>query len=348
MSSVNNLAESNISSTVTSDINLFTVSDGSYVTTSQVSGSITTFNIVIYPGTTTLQFNVLPDSSYANFQLVGAGGGGGGTWASGPVQYDVYSGAGGGGGGNLLINNFIVNTTNSYTVSVGTGGLGGTANTFNQDESPNNNNTAGQNGQDTTIIGTGINVSAGGGNGGEGGNIITNTNYPRASGGSGGTVTINNLLIGPLTISNSGPGGSGGEGNTGTSWMSGGDGDPSYFYQNSNLTYYPPSTNYPTYYPPSQSFTPLSVTLSGWYQVSGGGGGASATNDSLFFSYSGGSGGGGVYPNGGLSGTNYPYTGLPITIPYPTFGGGGGGGSNDGIGFTGGKGLVVIWFSYTI
>ena len=75
--------------------NLFTISGGSYSISSTTTGS-TTYNIIITPGTTTLKFNILPNSSFVNFQLIG-----------------------GGGGGNSLINNFIVDT-NNYTISVGT------------------------------------------------------------------------------------------------------------------------------------------------------------------------------------------------------------------------------------
>ena len=337
MKSVKGAKMSTPTSTETVNAELFIVSGGSFSTTSTTNGSIITYNIVVTNSlATTLTFNILPDSNYCNFQLVGAGGGGGGLWSYiiSP-SFPVYSGGGGGGGGNLLINNFTVDT-NTYTISVGSGGSGGIFNdpTIEDD----NTNQPGKEGGSTSIIGTGINCVANGGSGGNKGQ-----NGIRADGVSGGNVTINILTDG---ISNYGSGGNGGQGNITSDYTSGTNGQNGYFYNNEGLSY-SQSTSYPTFYRPNNLYTPESVTLTEWFQVSGGGGGANSNVSNNFITYQGGSGRG----SGGLNGGNYPTGSLLETdpnTPYPSFGGGGGGGGIATAGFKGGDGLAVIWFSYTI
>jgi len=309
--------------------NPFTVSGGSFTTTTTTVGSTITYNIIINPGTTTITFNVLPDSSFANFQLIGAGGGGGGTWSVFAPYYDIYSGAGGGGGGNLLINNFTVNVSENYTISVGSGGSGGV---FGGTSTPA---TPGTSGGETNIIGQNIDcVAAGGSGGGSGGSGSA------AYGGQGGNFTVNTLSSGSY---NGGSGGAGGNGSTGTNYTNGQNGVNGYFYNNPSLSY-SPSTSYPTFYAPSNAFSPPSVTLTNWDQVSGGGGAANSNINGQFYAWLGGSGRG----SGGLNGGNYPVVIVgQFPSPYPSFGGGGGGGSLYGGGFNGGSGLAVVWFSYT-
>lgn len=305
----------------------FTINGGSYSISSTTSGTTTTYNIIINPGTTTIKFNILPDSSFINFQLIGGGGGGGGTWTNFSFPLNINSGAGGGGGGNLLVNNFIVDTS-QYTLHVGSGGAGGMPN----NGTSSSNATAGQAGQATTINGTSVNCSANGGSGGGRG-----TSSARAVGGTGGNVNINLLSSGTPF---SGNGGNGGQGNNNSNTASGTNGSNSYFYNNQSLNY-SPSINFPTYYAPGSLYSPQSITLSNWYSVSGGGGGANSNSSDIFAAYQGGSGRG----LGGLNGGNFASDTSSTT--YPSFGGGGGGGSITLSGFKGGDGMIVMWFSYT-
>jgi hypothetical protein len=336
MTSVNNLGESNNSSTVTASIILYTISGGSYVQTSSTSGSTTTYNIVINPGISTLIFNVLPDLSFTNFQLIGGGGGGGGCWAN-INTFILYSGAGGGGGGNLLVNEYIVSVTNPYTITVGNGGLYGLSN----DGFGDNTQTAGGSGQNSSItdILTSLNIIAYGGAGGGSG-----TSSSKSTGGIGGSYVSSAGGSGGL-------GGTGGNGNGGSSgdWKTGTSGTNGYFYNNQLLDY-SLSYAYPTYYRPAvpnypAATNPDSITLTNWYTVSGGGGAGNSDDSTQFVSGNGGSGAG----SGGLDGSNWS-TLIPITDPppYASFGGGGGGGGYITPAFPGGNGLVVIWFSYTI
>ena len=307
--------------------NYFTISGGSYSVTSYVSGTTTTYNIIINPGTTTLKFNILPDSSFTNIQLVGGGGGGGGAYTN-AIQGIVYlsSGGGGGGGGNLLINNFIVDT-NEYTITVGAGGYYGYG-AYDANAEP------GYPGNPSSIIGTGINCVSNGGSGGGGGKKDSHS-----PGGTGGNVTITTLDSGTQY---NGTGGNGGQGNVQDSLTSGTSGSNSYFYNNPSLSY-SPSTEYPTIYAPSSSYTPQSVTLTNWYSFSGGGGGANSNSSNLLVAYQGNSGRGYGGSQGGVNSGNI------FAAEYPSFGGGGGGGGaiGGGVGFNGGNGIAVIWFSYT-
>jgi hypothetical protein len=303
MSSVNNLGESNYSSTITANIILFTITVGSYTTTASISGSTTTYNIVINPGISTLSFNVLPDSSEANFQLIGGGGGGGGCWGD-AYSLTLYSGAGGGGGGNLLVNDYIVSVSNSYTITVGYGGLYGLSNDGFGDDSQ----TAGSPGQNSSITDTNmLNLIAYGGAGGGRG-----TSNSISTGGIGGSFLTNVSGSGGL-------GGNGGNGNGGSSgdWKKGTSGTNGYFYDNQGLPYNNLSSAYPTYYRPDVpnyifAENQDSITLTNWYTVSGGGGAGNSDETNQFVSGNGGSGEG----SGGLDGSNWS-TMVPIVDPPP-------------------------------
>jgi hypothetical protein len=345
MTSVNSSGESLPSSTISINVEPFSISGGTYNITSSTSGTIITYNIVIYQNSSSsnLTFYLQPDSN-VNFQLVGAGGGGGGTWSNftlgGPYPGEIFSGAGGGGGGNILINNFTPSLNSAYTITIGTGGTGGS---FGGYDGENIQATPGTNGGNTSLIGAGVNCYAEGGFGGQGGEY----GGTRALGGAGGSYIFNQLINGN---SYSGSGGTGGQGNSGGSgsYNTGTNGTNSYFYDNPSLTY-SPSTDYVTYYKPSlyPYNVPNSITLINWYSFSGGGGGANSNSSSIFVAYPGGSGVG----SGGLNGGNYT---LPPYPPYPSYGGGGGGGSGgvgggiNWVGTGGGNGLAVIWFSYNL
>lgn len=336
MTSVNALGESNPTSTISVMTSLFivtTISGETPSISSTTSGATTTYNIIINPGENTLIFSKLPDTGYANFQLVGGGGGGGGSWGD-TFNAKLYSGAGGGGGGNLLVNNYIVSISDTYTITVGSGGSSGNPN----DGFGSSTQTSGGKGGDTSITSTGLNLIAYGGDGGGCG-----TSSSKSTGGGGGSFFS--------TIGGSGgSGGTGGNGNGGSSgqWDTGTPGTNGYFYDNQSLTY-SPSNSFPTYSrPPVPNYpsatNPNSITLTNWYTVSGGGGAANSIASNQFVSGNGGSGTG----TGGLDGSNWNID-TPITNPppYASFGGGGGGGGAIPPGFPGGNGLAVIWFSYT-
>lgn len=317
----------------------FSVTGGYYQITSTVSSNITTYNIVIQPGTTTLTFFESPKDGYCNFQLVGGGGGGGGCWCdvSGDVfQWKLYSGAGGGGGGNLLVNNYNIKINNPYTIIVGDPGSLGYSNDGFSGEA-----TSGGPGGNTTItdsLSPNLNLIAYGGAGGGAGSSSS-----KSIGGKGGSFYSN---VG----GNGGDGGDGGKGNGGSSgnWNTGTSGTNGYFFNKNTTLNYSPSTAYPTYYrPPVPNYpyatNPDSITLTNWYTVSGGGGAGNSDTSNQIDSGNGGSGEG----SGGLNGGNYSVT-FPITNPppYASFGGGGGGGGFITPGYPGGSGLVIIWFSY--
>ena len=317
---------------------LFSITGGSFVTTSVVEGSDTVYNIVVQTGTSILTFYELPFYGECNFQIIGAGGGGGGAWYNASSDYLMYSGAGGGGGGNLLVNSQPIAVNNAYTITVGDGGAGGTAN----DGLGDGGQSPGLNGVNTSVADSNtLNFVCFGGVGGEAG-----ANDNRAAGGTGGTFSSSSVYN-----LHGGSGGTGGNGNGGGSgsYDTGTNGINGYFFNNP-LLLYSSSISFPTYYKPPEKtyiqyeYSPGSVTLSNWYSVSGGGGGASSTESNQLLS---GTGGGGV-GSGGLNGGNYDSVVYANPAPpYASFGGGGGGGGWLGNGFPGGNGLVTIWFRYS-
>jgi hypothetical protein len=92
-----------------------------------------------------------------------AGGGGGGGSVTLPAPPILYAQAGAGGGGGVVIGSTIV-TQSSYTITIGSGGAGG---------------KPAANGTNTTIVGTGVNITALGGGGGG----TASLGFPGGSGG---------------------------------------------------------------------------------------------------------------------------------------------------------------------
>lgn len=103
---------------------------------------------------------------------IGAGGGGGGVDGQGANT----ARHGGCGGGGATARSLITDIAASYTVTIGAAGTGGAAG--------NNNGTAGG---DTTVVGTGLNLSAGGGGEGNGGTAVAGSGT--SAGGAGGIAT---------------------------------------------------------------------------------------------------------------------------------------------------------------
>jgi len=324
--------------------NLFTISGGSFNTTSTTSNNITTYNIVVQynsSSNTKLTFITPPVNNCANIQLVGGGGGGGGSWGNFITGvYTAHTGGGGGGGGNLLISNYSVTTGIKYTINIGNGGVAGMGN------SGQGTNTAsdGGDGTNTKFVAedSSIDAIAYHGKGGQKGR-----KDERGNGGSGGDYYISSGAPSHY-------GGNGGDGGDGTEIddpTSGTNGDSGFFHDFKDLLTFSESTIYPTYnqppLPTGMSGVSSSETLNHWYNVSGGGGGACSDSNSNWELFTGGSGEG----TGGKNGGNYL---KHKNSPYASFGGGGGGGSmfTGSIGVTenaypGGDGLAVIWFQYT-
>ena len=327
--------------------NLFTISGGSFNTTSVINGTITTYNIVVQynsSSNTKLTFITSPDNQYANIQLVGGGGGGGGSWGNFITGvYTAHTGGGGGGGGNLLISNYSVSTGIKYTINIGNGGVAGMGN-YGQGQ---NIASDGGDGTNTKFVAedSSIDAIAYHGKGGQKG-----TSGNRGNGGDGGDYDISPPA--PFITIYGGYGGDGGDGTEIDDPTSGTNGDSGYFYNEKDFGLpFSESTSYPTYYQPSlpsgMTGVPSSETLNHWYNVSGGGGGACSDSNSNWELFTGGSGEG----TGGKNGGHYLNN---KNSPYASFGGGGGGGSmfTTTIGvsenaYPGGDGLAVIWFQYT-
>ena len=162
------------------------------------------------PGTFT--WTVPPCVTSITVDAWGAGGGGGGAWVKmDNSTTDVFgtaieacAGGGGGGGGGFSRQTYAVVPGQTYTIVVGTGGIGGVSATTPL------NNTSVQNGGvggASTFSGNTYSLTAGGGNGGVKA-YSYNSGYPTAhlrTGGAGGTGGVGTLFNG-----GTGSGGSGG------------------------------------------------------------------------------------------------------------------------------------------
>ena len=295
----------------------------SFASNGAITGTVTesdqdldfNFTVQITDGinTATRDFSINQDLVPTMSTLIVAGGGGGG---GGNRGNDNYSGCGGGGAGGYRTGNISLNTSRTYTITVGSGGSGGPA-----------GNTSAQSGTSSSIAAPGITTitSAGGGYGGretEGG----------AGGGSGGGGGARN---------GEGPGqGAGGSGNTPSVSPSqgnnggqganqhggGGGGGASQAGINANASGDGVSGGSGT----SNSITGSSVTYAG-----GGGGGIHGPPGNLGPGGSGGGGTGGRH-NGPQNGTN----------GSANLGGGGGGSgpanTGQGSGGSGGTGVVIL------
>ena len=135
-----------------------------------------------------------PNNVPASYLVVAGGGGGG------------HDRAGGGGAGGYLTSTFTLSTLNTYSISVGAGGNGATA-----------NGTKGSNGSNSVVSGTGITTvtSDGGGGGGSNGNV-NGANGGSGGGGRGG--------VAPSTPGGTATSGQGNNGGTGGNNGAGGGG----------------------------------------------------------------------------------------------------------------------------
>jgi hypothetical protein len=225
--------------------------------------------------------------------LVVAGGGGGGN-----------NSGGAGGGGGLLQGSLPIITGTSYTVTVGTGGPGGTS----------GNGTVGVNSVFGNIIATG--GGYGGGNNTAGGNGGTGGGGGAAPAGSAGATTI-------------GGQGTAGQGNTGGNGLGGGSGGQAGGGGGAGTV----GLNAPTTNIAGNGGSGIASVITGTVTTySGGGGGGTYPNTST--PGTGGVGGGGagasVASAAGTAGTTN------------TGGGGGGGAGGSGNGGAGGSGIVIV------
>ncbi len=165
--------------------------------------------------------------------MVGGGGGGAGTPSTPPSTTYQLWGSGGGGGGQSILRYNTSSVNQSFSLTVGYGGPGGS--------------TSGSQGGNTTFEGY---IVSGGGGGNYGSNLDT-VIYGN-DGGSGGTITTSGSRT--ICYGNGGDGGIGGEwpqprpasGTWPTTYYYAGNGENSYFNVNINsfLFNYPSITNY--------------------------------------------------------------------------------------------------------
>lgn len=259
---------------------------------------------------------------------IGAGGGGGGSPSGNHANVrdpenkieGSFSGGGGGGGSVAYFTDYAVNSAQTFSVTVGSGGSAGNggaglgnANVPDGSSNPGNSGNAG--GQ--TSFSNLVTLNAG--NGGVGG-----TRNGGGQAGSGGTVASNNVT---LTVTQNGP--SAGYG--------------SFSYQNTSNEY--PAT------PGASNTATINITGIGAanQQVGGGGGGGqpgyTANGGNGGAGGAGGAGGGGAGGNNGGPGS----TGNAGSAANARGGGGGGGGGSGGrpnpgtAGGTGANGQVLVY-----
>jgi hypothetical protein len=235
--------------------------------------------------------------------LVVAGGGGGGE------------GVGGGGGAGGLLTNIggtllTLNKGTTYTITVGDGGV--------VKSSTPNANAVGNNGNPSSIAGTGLTTITAAAGGGGGSYNSVNGNSGGSGGGRGGSDTA--VFAVGASASPSGQGNDGGgSGAVGINTSGGGGGGAGTVGSNGLLN----ATG-------ANGGTGLVSTITGLFYAGGGGGGTRNAG-------TGGTGGSSIGGNGGgpdfAAGTNgFVNTGS----------GGGGGAAGQGDGGAGGKGVVLI------
>lgn len=229
-------------------------------------------------------FGTVAANAYTAQYLVIAGGGSGGG-----------SNGGGGGAGGYLTSSTSLQSGVTYVVTVGAGGSGVTG------------TTQGVDGNDSSLIGTGVSVTAtkGGGGGSQNG-----TSAGR-SGGSGGGGAYQSGTGGTATA------GQGSNGGTGSSFAGNGGGGGGAGAVGGNAASLPGAGGNGL----ASSITGTSVTRAG----GGGGGGSDGSG-------AGGSGGGGA---GG-------FTSSAVSGTANTGGGGGGGRTSIGTSGAGGSGVVIL------
>ena len=307
----------------------YSTDSGSTYSTGTASGSSTTL------GTGSLTYSsgsyswTTPDNVTSTKLLVVAGGGGGGG---------SFAGAGGGAGGYVYNTAYSVTENTAYSVTIGSGGTGGTY------------GVVGSNGT-SSFFGAVEAYGGGGGGSYSGGSTPPPACPTNGCGSSGGTGwNVSNAYIRTASQGNAGTGYQAGVNNcTGNncSGNSGGAGGGAGGAGQLNASAVLLSTN--------------ANVPSGYYSTSPTGGvglANSITGTSTYYAGGGGSGSDGLGGNGGLGGggnggsgasapSGYQYTdGLDGSANTGGGGGGGGGNSQTPTGGDGGSGIVVVNYSY--
>jgi hypothetical protein len=262
------------------------------------------------------------------YLLIGGGGAGG------------SSHGGGGGAGGVIRGSVNLVAGNTYTVTVGEGGI--------------LNANGSNNGSNSTFSGNNKNITAyGGGYGGGDNNGDAYALTPSNTIGSGGGGCGYHFTGGPgLTSSEQGKNGSSARTSPGGGGGGGGAGEPGVSNSKDDLNYLGKAGGNGTM-AHSAILSAISTQMNNtwnsatnhngtYYIAAGGGGGSWGYNGGAAYSYGapGGKGGGG---NGGMFNG---FTVLPTPPVQNTGSGGGGGGSGNQPGTSGASGLVVIIVNY--
>jgi uncharacterized repeat protein (TIGR02543 family) len=273
--------------------------------TSSMAGAET---VLKFQTTGTCAWSIPANISTFQILVVGAGGGGG-------------SSLGGGGGGGRVISQTSVTLSETATITVGVGGVGGSGS---YTATTNHGKTGGK----SALVSGSVNVVSLGGSGGNGRMSATNLNPDGSANSTGYTGGGGAYANSPAEIAIAGTGDSGfiggnGSGNGGGG--GGGAGGPGVARGNGST---PASAA-------SSGGVGVSNSITGTSTYYGGGGGASWYGGPGGWSGAGGLGGGGQGANGN-SGSAAGTDGTANT-------GGGGGGGYDGLtGGDGGSGIVII------
>ena len=292
----------------------FSATGGTVTAAGITPGNGYRYHVFTSPGT----FTVSGDSLTVEYLVVAGGGGGGKN------NHSPYRDGGGGGAGGLLTGS-LVTSSGSYSITVGSGGLGGeTLTNSSPTPEPENARSSGRRG-DSSSFGPTITSTGGGGGfghtwtGGTGGGTPS-LYYP---GGSGGGVPGNaEGFPGPTQQGYPGPAGGAGGSGPSPGPAPGGPG----------LAV--PAFAAPLISPEIPSPNTSWVSAIGPTGIYAGGGGWSGPSSNP----SGGAGG------GGTGGSGFPSSGF---TPGVNFTGGGGGGvsgpvSNPYRAGTGGTGIIII------
>ncbi len=246
----------------------------------------------------------MPLAGNMSFLTIAGGGGGGNRHGGGGGAGGLRTSYGGSSGGGSSSESDITLAAGTYTITVGGGGAGVAYNT-----------TAGVNGTNSVLSGTGMTTITS--DGGGGGGISINPNIAGSAGGSGGGG--GSTSTGGSATANQGKDGGQGTGQTAPEYGGGGGGGATLIGNNGAGT------------GGGNGGNGLAVSITGSSVSYAGGGGGSS-----FATAVGGIGGDG----GGGNGAGTPLTGQSGTA---NLGGGGGGTTYDG-GFSGagGSGVVIL------
>ena len=311
------------------------------------TGTYTEYTYGSYTGvvfTDSGTFTFTQDKTATIIVIGGGGGGGSGNYyVVGGISY-IYGGGGGGGGGGVIVANvnFPINT--NYTVTVGTGGIGGIA---------NSGPPYGTSGTLSTLSGNGITYTSNGGTAGlSQGSVGTgagaggSVNVTSGGGGGGGGGGSQKSYIGNITGGTNSA--SGNPGNAGSDGVRRGDtagngGSSNSLYQNISIPFYSNSSSITAggggsggaginliAYPGNAGagvggVANIGVNITSTYQPPG----YSGTND-ITSGFGGGGGGGAGWGND----TNVTHTTPPAYPSYNTSGGKGGNGT-----------IIIYWLN---